>query len=191
MKPKLILASGSFNRIQALKIGKIPFKSIPADIDEKSIKHSDIHQEVVLTAKAKVEKIAQNHQGIILGADGVNLVGRQVFGKPQNRRQAKQMLQAQSGNTSSFLTGFYLLNTRTDRSYQGTSETLYRLRRLTTAEINQYLDTEPYHSWAAAFSPLNSFAIRFVTFVKGSPSNFAFSLPLELLIPIFIQEGVI
>lgn len=55
--PNLILASGSKNRIKALKLAKIPFTSMPADIDEKAIKDKDIKKRVVAVAKGKVEKI--------------------------------------------------------------------------------------------------------------------------------------
>ena len=87
----LILASASKNRIKALKIAKIPFISMPADIDEKAIKDKDIKKRVIAIAKAKVEKITskdivipqqdifskevveQSDQHFVLGVDGMSI----------------------------------------------------------------------------------------------------------------------
>ncbi len=191
MKPKLILASGSKNRIQALTLARIPFTSILADIDEKAIVDNDIYTRVIKIAEAKVKKVARDHQGIILGADGVNLCQGKVLEKPQDHREAAQMLRFQSGQTCSFLTGFYLLNTETGQSHSGTSETKYRIKQLSDAEIKDYIQREPVTTWSAALSPANSMAIRFVEHIEGSPSNYALSIPFEAIVPILQQEGIL
>jgi len=191
MPPKLILASGSKNRQHALTLAKIPFTAIPADIDEKSITDLNIYSRVVKISKAKVDKVAANHHGLIFGADGVNLCQGQVLEKPQYNHEAFEMIKLQSGRRNSFLTGYYLLNTRSQKTYQGTSECFYTFRDLDDQEINRYINSEPIFTWAAAFSPANSSAITFIDSIEGPFAEFCFSLPFEKLMPIFKQEGII
>lgn len=205
----LILASGSKNRIKALKLAKIPFTSIPADIDEKAIKDKDIKKRVVAIAKAKVEKVISDgivipHQNIfskevtehsddhfVLGADGVNIVGGKVMEKPATESEAFDMITAQSGKKCSFITGFYGINTKTKKEYSGTSETFYTFRDISENEIHSYVEREPVLLWAAAFSPSNSMAITFIESMEGSYSNFNHSLPFDQLIPILQKEEII
>jgi len=188
---KLILASGSKNRIQALTYARILFESVPAAIDEKSIRHDSIQEQVIAIAQAKVDKISQTHKGLILGADGTNIVDGVAFEKPESREEAIEMIQKQIGKVSEFVTGFYLKNTETDTSYSGVGHSTYTFRDLTRSEIEEYVDNEPVETWAAAFSPINSSALRFVEFISGSLSNYCYSMPFEELIPLFKKEKVL
>lgn len=188
---KLYLASGSRNRQQALKLAGIPFISLPSNIDEKAVSNPDIRRRVVAVAKAKVQAVSHKARGLILGADGVNLQGKHILEKPHDRADAIRMLKLQSGKVCSFLTGYFILNTFTGKTYRGTSETIYKFRRLTQSEIDKYVDTEPVYTWAAAFSPGNSSAITFIDYVKGPFSTFVYSMPFEKLIPIFRKEQVL
>jgi len=188
---KLILASGSNNRITALKLARIPFVSVPADIDEKAVQDLDINKRQILVAKSKVDKVADSHQGLILGADGVNICKGQVLEKPQDLSEARNMIKLQSGKRCSFLTGYYLINTYTSKIYSGTSECFYTFRDITDDEIDSYIHSEPVLTWAAAFSPANSSAITFINTIEGPFAEFCFSMPFEKLIPIFRQEKIV
>jgi septum formation protein len=187
---QLILASSSKNRQQGLSLARIPFRIVPSDIDETSINHPDITEKLVMIAKAKVAKVAASNQGLILGFDGMNVCKGQQLGKPKDKTEAVAMIRLQSGNICSFFTGFYILNTQTKKEYQGITETRYKFRELSEVEINRHIETEPVMQWAAAFSPLNSSAITFVDWFQGSPSQFAFSMPFDRIIPILKIEGV-
>ncbi len=189
--PHIILASGSKNRQQALEIAKIPYIVAVSNIDEKSIQHPDIYKRVILVAKAKVKSVEAHYSGIILGADGINICKGKVLEKPQNKQEAISMLQLQSGQTCSFITGFYLLNTKTKHSHSGTSETIYKFRILSDQEIKFYIEHEPVLTWAGAFSPGNSRAIAFIESIDGSYANFTYSMPFEKLIPIFQLENLL
>lgn len=202
----IILASSSKNRITGLTLAGFRFTATSADIDEKAIQHPDQKTRQILVAKAKVEKVIsmgietpppdifsdevpeEDSEHFVLGADGVNLVNGKILEKPNNESEAFEMIQLQSGRTCSFLTGYYCFNTRTKKSYQGNSETMYTFRKISDHEIHAYIKHEPVLTWAAAFSPSNSRAVSFVTTIKGSYSNFNYSLPFDKLIPIFKKE---
>ena len=184
----LILASGSKNRIAGLTLARIPFISQAADIDEKAIQHDDIKKRVIQVARAKVEKVVADgvklpppdifadevieadSDHLILGADGVNIVRGKIMEKPQDESEAFDMIKAQSGQTCSFLTGYFCFSTATKKTYQGTSETLYTFREVSDHEIHAYCNTEPVLTWAAAFSPGNSMAISFITTIASFSS---------------------
>lgn len=188
---KLILASESKNRQQALKIAHIPFKVVASRLDEQTIRDPSIYKQAVKIAKAKVEIVSRKHSGIILGADGVNFCQGRVLEKPTNREEAVTMLQLQSGQICSFVTGFYLLNTFKGTSYSGVSETVYKFRVLSEAEIEAYVKKAPVMDWAAAFSPANSRALTFIEYIHGSYSNFSYSLPFEKIIPLLQREKLL
>jgi 7-methyl-GTP pyrophosphatase len=187
----LILASGSKLRQLALKTAKIPFKAVASDIDETLIESIDIKDRVIKTAKAKVLEVAKKHQGLILGADGMNVVNGKIFGKPKDKKEATRMIQAQSGSTSTFYTGYYIINTKTGQSYQGLTESKYRFRILSDDEIKKYVDSESVTSWAAAFSPISSSGIKFTEWMEGSISQFCYSMPFDKIIPILKREKIV
>lgn len=179
----LILASGSTNRQQALTIARIPFRAVPANIDEKAIKAETIEARIQLIAKAKVDKVAASEKGLILGADGVNVCEGRLLEKPVTLEEAKEMLRFQSGKPAEFLTAYYLLNTQTNKVVQGVTRSSYRFRHLSPKEIDAYVTAEPVLNWAAAFSPLNSMAITFVEWMEGNPTQFCFSMPFDKIFP--------
>src|SRR5262249_22496987 len=112
--PRLILASQSRHRVELLRSAGYEVEAIPAEIIEPPPADlPDLKAGLVQIALLKVRGAERRGaSGLILGADTVGLVEGKVFGKPADRADALQMLQAISGSVHQVLTGWYLLRTR-------------------------------------------------------------------------------
>jgi predicted house-cleaning NTP pyrophosphatase (Maf/HAM1 superfamily) len=117
---KIILASASLGRKQLLESLKVPFEVMTAEIDEEKIVDQDPVKMAVKRAVAKAESAAQKIQGnkgnmgnqgkiIIIGADTVGFLDSWVFGKPNSRKEAEEMLGKLSGKTHKYVSAHALI----------------------------------------------------------------------------------
>ena len=96
----LILASKSAGRRQALLHSRVPFESIPADVDERAIKSrlAGADPDAIALALARAKALAISVDGrLVLGADQVASCEGRIFGKPADMRDAETLLRFLSG----------------------------------------------------------------------------------------------
>jgi len=99
---RIILASSSPRRMELLRLLGIPFVAINADVEEKNFSSAE------LTIKHNSQKkalavFASYPDKIVIACDTVVCIGEKVYGKPANKRQAKEYLRELSGKTHSVL----------------------------------------------------------------------------------------
>lgn len=93
----IILASNSPRRQEILKMLKIPFTVMKADTEEKWDQQLSIKDNSLQIAKEKASIIAkQKKDAIVIAGDTVVVKDGQVFGKPQHKKEAYDMLQVLS-----------------------------------------------------------------------------------------------
>lgn len=120
---KLILASQSPRRKEILQEAEYIFEIIPANIDEKSIRHDDHHLLPLLIAKAKALRIAESYpDAVIIAADQVVVWNNQLREKPQSKEQAAQWLTHYHHHPALVINGIYVINT-TNGVHAQTTET--------------------------------------------------------------------
>ncbi len=102
---KLILASASPRRREILKNAGYEFEVITADADETLPPDISPEQAVKYLAELKNSAVAQNNDGIIISADTVVAVEGKILGKPEDEKDAENMLEMLSGRTHSVFTG--------------------------------------------------------------------------------------
>jgi len=96
----LILASKSAGRRQALLHSGVPFESIPADVDERTIESrlEEADADAIALALARAKALAIFAEGrLVLGADQVASCEGRIFGKPADMKEAKALLRFLSG----------------------------------------------------------------------------------------------
>ena len=76
---------------------------------------------------------------ILLTADTVVIVGGRVLGKPHDRTEAVEMLQALSGRSHRVITGVTLRDARRIHTFSVPTQVWFR--KLTAEEIDHYIDT--------------------------------------------------
>jgi septum formation protein len=100
----LILASQSHARKALLANAGIPFETVPADIDERSIQQrsglSSAGKIAGLLAREKALSVARQRPGhFVVGADQTLALDDRLFSKPGGRAEAAVQLRALAGRT--------------------------------------------------------------------------------------------
>lgn len=140
----MILASQSPRRKELLTRVVSEFKVEPATIDEKKQPQETPEAYVLRMAAEKAAKLSKKYpEELILASDTVVVLENKVLGKPQDEKEAVEMLKALSGKTHEVLTSICL--------QQGTKKALQVVKcavtfyPLTLEEIKAYVETkEPF-----------------------------------------------
>lgn len=193
-KPKLILASASARRKQILKDAGFDFDIVPSRIEELApcgiLPYKLAKNLATQKAHAVLEQIAQQ-QGltncVILGADTIVALNKQVFGKPKNAEEAAWMLNKLSSETHRVITGVCIINAQ-GKQTQFAEITRVTFRDLDAQEIQDYIASgEPFDK-AGAYG-IQGLASVFVEKILGDYSNVV-GLPIKRVKSALIPFGV-
>ena len=190
----LILASSSPRRRSLLAGCGIPFRVIPAAIDERPRPHEAAAAYVRRLALSKAESVARRHpRCVVLGADTTVSIDGRLLGKPLDGQDARRMLSQLNGRRHEVLTGVAVLSVETpaDVSPQGASEVVVSqvlLRQLTEATIDWYLATDEPADKAGAYA-VQGLGAALVERVEGSYTNVV-GLPLTETLGLLRRFGL-
>jgi septum formation protein len=180
---KIILASQSKTRKIIMDSLGIEYSIIPAHIDEKAIRDKNLKLRAQKIAQAKARHVASQNKGIIIASDTFCVCQGTVLEKPQDEQEAKKMLRLQSDNNCILYTGFCYIDNVNHFEVCKTAVTRYLLRKLSEAEINNFVKNNPVTLWSAAFSANYVYQSTFVEKINGSYSGMVYGLPMEFVIP--------
>lgn len=178
--PPLILASASPRRAELLRQLKLQFKIIPSDAAEIFDENLSPRELCQINAHRKARAVAKKNPGsLVLGADTLVFLGREIFGKPRDLDEAKQMLAKLQGRTHQVVTGVCLMHLRARRERIFAVGTDVTFRPLTAKQINDYLSKINPLDKAGAYA-IQEHGEMIVSEISGSYSNVV-GLPLERL----------
>lgn len=185
----LCLASRSERRQQLLRQIGVEFCCQAADVDEAS---QPGEQPAAYVERLAVEK-AQDVAGkpaqakmAVLAADTAVVLSNRIFGKPVDREDAREMLQALSGKSHQVFTAIAIsANGKTDTRL---SISEVSVRPLTDALIEQYWQTGEPAGKAGGYA-IQGFAAGFIQCLTGSYSG-VMGLPLCETVELLEQAGV-
>ena len=188
-RPLLILASASPRRQELLNSAGISFEVLPSEVDEGFQEGEPPEEYVVRLARRKATKAGERHKDRwVLAADTVVVIDGRILGKPGDRQEAKEMLGVLSDQEHRVITGFCLLRGDSGKSREGTVTTRVRFKRLSSREIEWYLDTgEPFDK-AGAYA-IQGKAAFMVKEIRGSYTNVV-GLPLTEVIEALQEMGI-
>lgn len=192
MESKIILATTSPYRIEALKMTGLDFVSEGSDVDEDFNGRPEKPDELVaLLAKMKADSVAKKHaSGIVIGFDSVGWFKGNILEKPKSREDAGKRLKALSGNVHEFYTGIHMIDVGAGKDISRVVRTTIRLRNLEEGEINRYLDQDPkFSTYAIGFDPWGHFSATFTEKIEGSYNNYLRGIPLETIIQMLKEIG--
>jgi septum formation protein len=108
---KIILASASRRREDLLAQVGVQCEVIPSEIDE-NVDAPEPGALVETLSSAKAEDVAQKQEGdfVVIGADTVVVKEGNVYGKPSNEEEARQMLSSLQGDRHEVYTGVTLIS---------------------------------------------------------------------------------
>ena len=168
---QIILASKSPRRKALLEQIGLKFTVDVSDIDESKYLHSNPESLAKSLSIAKAEKIAEKYKdAIIIAADTVVILNKEIIGKPKDKKDAVKMLRKLSGKTHVIITGFTILDTKTKKEITEFVQSKVRFKKMTGKEIDQYVKTGEPLEKAGCYGIQDKGAI-FIEEVKGDFFN--------------------
>ena len=153
MIKQLVLASSSPRRFDLLNKLGIPFIVDIANINESNYLENNPHKLVEKLSFAKAKKVAANYENaVIIGADTVVYLGRNILGKPKDKNDARGMLEQLSGKKHSVITGYTLLDTASNYQHTESIDSTIYFKKLTTKIITNYINTGEPMDKAGAYT---------------------------------------
>ena len=190
MENQIILASASPRRRHLL--GQIGVKVIvqSVDVDETKKQNESAIDYVQRLAMEKAQrgfKTIKNARNLpVLGSDTIVEIDGVILGKPENRQQAKKMLQQLSAQKHTVHTSVAIVTK--DLTVINTSSSEVVFKSLEDEEIERYLDTGEANDKAGAYA-IQGIAAQFIININGSFSG-VMGLPLYETAELLKQCGI-
>jgi len=178
---RLILASASPRRKELLRAAGISFEVRSGSAEPLPRRSESPVAFARRAARAKALEVAaaSPHGSLVLAADTIVVAGGQILGKPAECEDAARMLRKLSGTTHRVITGVCLA-IAPRRVYALRHETTrVRFRKLSEAEIREYLQSREPFDKAGAYG-IQGRASKFVTRIEGCYFNVV-GLPVPLV----------
>lgn len=146
----VILASQSPRRKELLSWLIPEFTVQPADVDEEiKVEHTP-KEYVQEMARQKAAVIAESHpHDLVIASDTVVVLEEKILGKPKNRQEAYDMLEAMNGGSHIVYTAVVLRQGK--QIEEALTSAVVTFYSLTADEIENYLDTGDYKDKAGAY----------------------------------------
>jgi septum formation protein len=139
---KIILASASPRRKTILKQIGLEFDVAVGNHIEKIDFRLKPHQLAQELSFSKAKSVAGNcKNAIIIAADTLVVIDKEIIGKPKDARDAKRILKRLSGKCHQIITGFTIIDTLTGKKVTKSVETKVYFKILTDEEIDSYIKT--------------------------------------------------
>jgi septum formation protein len=140
---RLVLASQSPRRQELLQSLGVDFLVVPAAINENSIQSKTPAELAEATAYAKARWVREEvRDGIIIAADTMVVLDEgEILGKPRGKQEAMDMLSRLSGEGHRVITGVAVMDPESGKEKVFHEITRVFFRRLSSAEIERYVDT--------------------------------------------------
>jgi septum formation protein len=159
---------------------KLEFEVVPSDAVEISDEHLSPRELCQINAHRKARAVAKKiPDALVLGADTLVFLEREIFGKPRNLDEAKQMLAKLQGRTHQVVTGVCLMHLRAHRERIFAVSTDVTFHPLTSEQISDYLSKINPLDKAGAYA-IQEHGEIIVLEISGSYSNVV-GLPVEKL----------
>lgn len=163
--PPLVLASQSPRRAELIERLGLAFEAIPADIDESYVDHEMPADHAERLAREKAAAIARDRpEALVVGSDTIVVLDRDVLGKPQDQREAVEMLLRLAGREHEVHTGIAIAHA--GRIESGLERVRVRFRPLDRASCEAYVATGEPMDKAGAYG-IQGFGSAIVEGIEG------------------------
>lgn len=182
---KLVLASASPRRKFLFEQLEIPFSVFPSEIEEETGTYGGeepARLAVELAEKKAADVLKKTGADIVIGADTLVVLGKKIFGKPKNKKEAFAFLSELSGKKHTVYTGLCVL-TNAGKEFSGAEKTEVYFFEVGPEPINAYIRSGEGLDKAGAYG-IQGMGSFLVEKIKGPLDN-VIGLPrlklLELL----------
>jgi septum formation protein len=190
LSASLILASASPRRQELLRAVGLKFKIIPAHVNEHYLAGESPRQHVKRLSYDKAMVIAKKYpESWTLGADTIVVIDGLILGKPQNKTQAREMLQKLSGREHKVFTGFTIAHVAAEVYQTKVIQSIVRFKTLSPKEMDWYVACDEPYDKAGGYAVQGKGAC-FIQSIRGSYTN-VIGLPLCEVLEAFKKLGSI
>ena len=171
-KTPIYLASKSPRRRDMLTMMDISFKLLEAEIDEQINPNESPLKNVKRLAIEKCnEALKKIDNGIVISADTIVVIDKEIIGKPNSKNDAKNILKKLSGKSHFVYTSFALANKKRKILISDYSKTKVFFKPLSSKEISDYIETGSPMDKAGAYGIQDDFGAVFVEKIIGCYYN--------------------
>lgn len=186
---KIILASTSPGRRDLMVQTGLDFTVEPSNYEEDMSLKVSPQKLVRILSQGKARAVAKRHKNtIVIGADSVAAIGKEVLGKPKDKKDAIKMLKKLSGKNHIFTTGLTVIDTKSGKEANEVIQTDVYFRKLSPSEISAYIATGESIGHAGAYA-IQGKGAMLVQKMNGEYTNLM-GLPLGRLAIILSKFGV-
>ena len=180
---KVLLASKSPRRKKILEDAGFEVEVIVADVDETYPENLAENEIASFLAKKKAEPFIHTDlsDSVLLTADSIVVLNGIVYGKPESKQHAFDILQALSGNVHAVYTGVHIMDNIKTETITEKSE--IKFAELSPDDINFYIDHYQPFDKAGAYGIQDWIGLCRVEWIKGTFSNIM-GLPMASIYPI-------
>ena len=173
---RLILASASPQRREILSRLGVEFTVEVSGVEE--LEAGPPHEVAIENAYRKAARVAERFpQATVLGVDTLVVLGARIYGKAEDREQARATLRALAGRRHAVIGGACLIEAGRARTLAATTQVQFR--PLEDEAIERYLDTGEWRDRAGAYAIQGRGALL-VSAIEGDYLNVV-GLPLAAL----------
>lgn len=179
MKPRIILASSSPQRMDIMRELGIDFEAVSMDVNEVIMPTPEetVQANARLKAKAAYDKFPD---AIVIAADTVISHAGKVLGKPKNTIDAESVLSAMAGSDVKAVSAVAVVNATASDGYVAVESAVAHLRELTHDDIAWYIGTKEPLTRAGSLG-ISRYGDIFIERIDGAYSCFA-GLPKRALL---------
>jgi septum formation protein len=142
---------------------------------------------VRINSQYKSRKVAENYKNeIVIGADTIVVLGKEILGKPGNEKEAIKFLTMLSNKKHIVYTGFNIIDTKSGKEIFDFEKTTVHFRKLLLEEIKYYVRNHKPFDKAGSYGIQDDFGCLFIEKITGDYYNVV-GLPLVKLF-ISLQE---
>lgn len=176
-KRPLILASSSPRRQYLMREAGFTFTVEKPDTDESFPPEMPVDQVARYLALKKAEHFRPRLQHeVVITADTVVILGKDILNKPADRAEAIHMLSRLSGQTHRVMTGVCIVSAEKEESFDDTTEVTFK--KLTNEEIAFYVDNYKPYDKAGAYGAQDWIGMVAIHHIHGSYFN-VMGLPIH------------
>lgn len=175
---KIVLASSSPRRKELFDKYHLDFVVDYVETEEKRDPSLTLCQQLEQIALAKARPLKKKYpDAIIISGDTMVTIDQQMLGKPENRDDAKKMLNMLSGRQQLVISAVCIIDQ--DKEITFNDGTLVTFKKLTNQEIESYLDSGEWQNKAGAYA-IQGLGKAFVEKIQGDIET-VIGMPMRLI----------
>ena len=175
----IILASKSPRREELLNLLNLDFKIEITEVNEVYPDNLEVNKIAEYLANLKANGFKSIHNDtIVITADTIVILDKQILGKPKNKTEAAKMLLSLSNRNHKVMTGVCIKSKDKTISFSNTTKVFFK--ELTSSEINFYIENYKPFDKAGSYGIQEWIGAIGITKIEGSYFNVV-GLPINQL----------